>query len=107
MSLQRANYQAFRDFNARLIREREYQEALEWAAFFDTDIEFPVTHRPHIPVAVRREVCERDGYQCVFCGSGYDLALDHIEHFSAGGPDTVDNLRVLCMTCNRKRGNRQ
>lgn len=56
--------------------------------------------------AIRREVFERDGYSCVACGSGVELSLDHVKHYSAGGQDTVENLRAACMPCNRRRGNR-
>ena len=55
---------------------------------------------------IRWAVFERDRYQCLMCGSRRDLTLDHIKHFSRGGPDTYDNLRTLCRTCNSRRGNR-
>ncbi len=61
-------------------------------------------HRPHIPIPIRRAVFERDAYACVFCSSEEDLSLDHIVAFVDGGPDEEANLRVLCMTCNRRRG---
>src|SRR5690606_25141458 len=66
----------------------------------------PPSRRPYIPVATRRAVYERDGFQCVACGAEEDLSLDHIVPFSKGGPDTIENLRVLCRPCNSRRGNR-
>ena len=60
--------------------------------------------RPHIPVPVRRAVYERDGGRCVFCSKDTDLSLDHVVRFRDGGPDTVENLRVLCLPCNLERG---
>lgn len=60
--------------------------------------------RPAIPVEVRRAVMERDGHACVFCGATDQLSLDHIVRYRDGGPDTVENLRVLCMPCNLERG---
>ncbi len=33
-----------------------------------------------------------------------DLSLDHIYPWSLGGPDTVENLRVLCRSCNSRKG---
>lgn len=60
--------------------------------------------RTHIPADVRDAVYERDGYACRHCGATDDLALDHIHPWSRGGPDTVDNLQVLCRSCNSKKG---
>ena len=60
--------------------------------------------RPTIPQATRRFVYERDGHQCVTCGSIEDLTLDHIIPYSVGGPDTTENLRTLCRPCNSRRG---
>jgi hypothetical protein len=62
--------------------------------------------RPHISVHIRRKVMERDGFRCCFCGSEESLGLDHIEPFSLGGDDGVENLRVLCRSCNSRRGAR-
>lgn len=70
------------------------------------DLRYSEVGRPHIPVDVRREVMDRDGHRCLDCGSTKHLSLDHIVPFSHGGPDTVENLRVLCRPCNSRRGNR-
>lgn len=54
----------------------------------------------------RRLIRERDGGRCVFCQSKtWRLELDHIIPWSAGGPDTADNLRSLCHDCNTNRSN--
>lgn len=60
--------------------------------------------RPAIPAAIRDAVYLRDGYRCVTCGAVNHLSLDHIYPWSLGGPDTVDNLRVLCRSCNSRKG---
>jgi hypothetical protein len=61
-------------------------------------------YRPKIPVETRQEVFDRDGNSCQNCGSTEDLTLDHIQHWSRGGTDAAENLRVYCRTCNSKRG---
>ncbi len=63
-------------------------------------------YRSPIPPEVRQAVFARDGRACLFCGMAEDLTLDHIIPWSHGGPDTIDNLRVLCRPCNSARGNR-
>lgn len=62
--------------------------------------------RAAIPAAIRRAVMARDHGRCVDCGATDDLALDHIYPWSLGGPDTVENLRVLCRPCNSSKGAR-
>lgn len=62
--------------------------------------------RPPIPAELRAEVYRRDGSRCLECGTDDDLTLDHIVPYSHGGPDTIDNLRTLCRSCNSRRGAR-
>lgn len=61
-------------------------------------------YRKNIRKSVRKEVFERDGHRCVFCGATDGLSLDHIVRYRDDGPDTTENLRVLCMPCNLERG---
>lgn len=62
--------------------------------------------RPHISVHIRREVMRRDQFRCCFCDSADSLGLDHIIPYSLGGDDSLQNLRVLCKSCNSRRGAR-
>lgn len=62
--------------------------------------------RPAIPRDLRKRVYERDGHQCVTCGSVERLSLDHIYPYSLGGPDTFENLQTLCRPCNSRKGAR-
>lgn len=62
--------------------------------------------RTAIPRAVRRAVFARDNHCCVKCFATEDLALDHIYPWSLGGADTVENLQVLCRSCNSSKGAR-
>lgn len=66
----------------------------------------PSHARPAIPQAVRAAVFARDGRACLICIATEDLTLDHIYPWSLGGPDTVENLRVLCRRCNSSKGAR-
>ena len=59
--------------------------------------------RRAIPRRIRDEVFNRDGNQCLRCGSSAHLTLDHIKHWSRGGGDNADNLRTLCRSCNSQR----
>lgn len=60
--------------------------------------------RKPIPKDVQRFVRERDGDECVLCGSTVKLHLDHIIPVSKGGGNQVENLRVLCQDCNLRKG---
>jgi len=53
-----------------------------------------------IPAKTRREVTRRDNYTCQRCGSTSRLHIDHIFPRSRGGDDSMDNLQVLCESCN-------
>lgn len=59
--------------------------------------------RRDISAPVRRFVMERDKV-CQSCGTVDALTLDHVLPYSLGGPDTVENLRVLCRPCNSRKG---
>jgi hypothetical protein len=62
--------------------------------------------RAPIPESVKTFVFERDGHACQHCGTSEDLALDHVHPWSIGGPDTPDNLQILCRPCNSRKGDR-
>lgn len=80
-------------------------------------IEFPVEVGERWPVirtgerepinrTLRRLIYQRDGKRCRLCGkAGWLFELDHIIPWSAGGPDTSDNLRSVCHACNQARSN--
>jgi len=52
---------------------------------------------------IRKKIFERDGRVCRYCGSTENLTLDHIIPVKDGGKNTLDNLQVLCRSCNAKR----
>lgn len=59
-----------------------------------------------IALALRREVLERDGYACVYCGSEDHLQCDHVEPLSKGGATELSNLVVACRVCNARKKDR-
>lgn len=63
-------------------------------------------NRAPISADIRDFVFGRDGYVCRLCDATEDLTLDHVYPWSLGGPDTADNLRVLCRPCNSSKGAR-
>lgn len=63
-------------------------------------------NRAPISAGVRDFVYDRDGHACRLCGATENLTLDHVYPWSLGGPDTPDNLRVLCRPCNSSKGDR-
>ena len=60
-------------------------------------------------MALRRQVLERDGWRCVYCG--IDLrnpatrpTADHIVPREHGGLDVMENLVAACFRDNRAKG---
>lgn len=49
---------------------------------------------------------KRDGLFCQCCGSVQNLVVDHIEPSSLGGKTEIENLQLLCRSCNSRKGNR-
>ena len=54
---------------------------------------------------IRQTVINRDGC-CQRCGTEDNLSVDHIVPRSLGGTDNLDNLEVLCSSCNSSKGGR-
>ncbi|HIJ91665.1 MAG TPA: HNH endonuclease [Deltaproteobacteria bacterium] len=55
---------------------------------------------------VMLQVVRRDGHICQKCRTNVpddEIEFDHIIPVSKGGPSSVENLRVLCRACNRKK----
>lgn len=51
-------------------------------------------------------VASRDGEFCAKCGSVEKLTVDHITPLSRGGDNSLENLQILCLVCNSKKGAR-
>ena len=61
------------------------------------------SHRGYITPVVRRKVWIRNKGQCAACGSREDLQYDYIVPLIEGGNNTLNNLQLLCKTCNQEK----
>lgn len=60
-----------------------------------------------LPEHVKATVFQRDGGRCMQCGyEGPYIEYDHKVPRSKGGPNTVENIQLLCRMCNLKKGSR-
>lgn len=51
--------------------------------------------------ALCKQVLERDGWRCQWCGSLRNLQVHHRRFRSRLGDDTTENLITLCADCHR------
>ena len=58
----------------------------------------------YIAPAVKHEVWHKAGGRCAQCKSTKRLQFDHIRPFSLGGESGLDNIQLLCASCNLRRG---
>lgn len=52
---------------------------------------------------IRPSILERDGHECVVCGTKDFLTVDHIIPLSHGGKSSFENLITMCRPCNMKK----
>lgn len=105
------SYDQFLEF-----KEKEIISALERGADLkdlDTVFKLPQyantegdTPARGISQKVKDLVWNRDGGQCVICGSNRNLEFDHIIPYSKGGSNTYRNIQLLCEPCNRRKSNK-
>jgi 5-methylcytosine-specific restriction endonuclease McrA len=71
-----------------------------------------LVHYVRVPRAVQRKISRRalfarDGWRCVYCGTGSGrLTLDHVLPRSRGGESVWENVVTSCAPCNHRKGNR-
>ena len=68
----------------------------------------PSPPSPPQPEDYKQSLMSRDNKQCRCCGrkfgKGVKLEIDHILPVKLGGRTELDNLQLLCKTCNREKG---
>ncbi|MGE3973907.1 MAG: HNH endonuclease [Bdellovibrionales bacterium] len=66
-------------------------------------------HTRYIPSQIKRVVWQRDQGKCTYahagkkCDSKFQLEVDHIQPYSLGGLNSIENLRLLCRSHNQLR----
>ena len=64
----------------------------------------------NVPPKRRIEVFEKYKFRCAYCGSsaadGASLEVDHVIPVSKGGTNDVQNLQILCKSCNIGKSDR-
>jgi HNH endonuclease len=83
---------------------KEVQRIRREVEAFENFEKLPSARRERIPESVRMFVWQRDGGQCIECGSKENLEFDHIIPVVEGGATTERNVQLLCEACNRKKG---
>jgi hypothetical protein len=47
------------------------------------------------------------GFTCLKCGKERATSIDHVKALSVDGQNTIDNLQLLCTSCNKAKGKRE
>jgi len=56
----------------------------------------------YVPQKIKHAVWRRDGGKCTRCQSQRNLQFDHVQPVGLGGETTMENLRLLCFSCNQR-----
>ena len=56
----------------------------------------------YIPATIRQKVWSRDGGRCTNCSSTHAVQYEHCVPVSFGGQSTLENLKLLCRSCNQR-----
>lgn len=59
--------------------------------------------RKSIPTKMRKQVYEKYGGRCAYCGEAIkyeEMQVDHMEPLAKGGVDSEENYMPACRTCN-------
>ena len=88
---------------------RKFAKGVDWAdrthrKLVHLKTEARPANRTYIPAHIRKLIFIRDNYCCVKCGSKKNLEIHHIVPLAKGGSNRLENLQLLCRSCNRGKG---
>lgn len=111
------HYQKHRDANRAARRIHYAQHKERWKVYGARRVRSPLMRR--LDEQIRRArlarvggkvtkaewlaMLERYGHKCLKCGSTERLTMDHVLPISRGGPNTIDNIQPLCLSCNSSK----
>ncbi len=55
---------------------------------------------------ILQDLLPKYNFKCVLCKATEKLTIDHIKPISKGGGDELENLQIMCKTCNSRKGNK-
>ena len=63
-----------------------------------------IESQEHFTAEEWQRLLEKSGSRCLACGSSEKLSADHVIPLSQGGSNSIENIQVLCVLCNCKKG---
>lgn len=59
-----------------------------------------------LPPGAYKTLVKLYGESCLRCGAVDDLTIDHVTPIALGGKSNLDNLQILCRSCNSSKSSR-
>ena len=89
------------DRGSRSLHQRGYLQKIAKGVYrYDSDFVALREDLEDFAPALKKQILERDNYQCVICGigkkEGAELHIDHIKPKDLGGKATLENGQTLC-----------
>lgn len=103
------SYEEMKLYYKNILKENNYNVEHSVIVHEKNNIDVEIERRK-MTTKLREMIMVRDNYTCQICGKympdTVGLEIDHIIPVSKGGKTEVNNLRVLCSRCNRRKYNK-